>query len=80
MDMRTHACPGCKRSGVANHLFACTTCWRLLPIELRDAINETYRNRRADRWAHVRAMGAAMSWYRHSGPMNVRASHMQGER
>ena len=58
---RAHSCPGCYRSGIAEHLFSCPTCWRALPEEIRRAIWTTYRSE--DHVAHVRAMTRGLAWF-----------------
>jgi hypothetical protein len=59
--MSRHACPGCYRPGIADHLFACPGCWRALPEEIRRAIWASYRS--DDHIAHVRAMTRGLSWF-----------------
>jgi hypothetical protein len=57
----THTCPGCYRSGIADHLFACPTCWRKLPEDIRRAIWTTYRS--DDHVAHIRAMTRGLAHF-----------------
>lgn len=68
--MSTHLCPGRGAVGVPQHQLACRPCWFLLPADLRNAVNGTYRARArtgtdfAAVAAHRRAITAAMTWYR----------------
>lgn len=69
-----HECPGCGAPGVADHLLGCKPCWQRLPSSLRGWVSSAYRLRnqpgataaqRAQRTqAHLRAVRAALRWYR----------------
>lgn len=56
----THDCPGGCGRQVAQQYFACRTCWFRLPLDLRSAIQVTYK---VDPDAHGEAMVDAMEWY-----------------
>lgn len=57
----THPCPGNCGRRVRRTLFACRTCWRDLPSDLREAVVASHRVAPA---AHLTAMGMACDWYR----------------
>jgi hypothetical protein len=64
-----HDCPGgCGRS-VAYERLACSGCWYRLPLDLRTAVWDTWKARRAHPAAHRMAVSDAYQWYRHHGPV-----------
>lgn len=60
-----HKCPGCDRN-VANHLFACLSCWYALPAHLRKRINAGWYG--GDSIAHAAAKHDAILWYEAGAP------------
>jgi hypothetical protein len=59
-----HACPG-RCGGEARHArLACKPCWFRLPKPLRELVGSAYRRRSSDPVAHMRAVHAAVDWYR----------------
>lgn len=72
-----HDCPGCGKPGVPQSQLACKPCWFKLPLDLRNAINGSYRARTNARLpntrsaavrAHRQALANAMAWYRGNRP------------
>jgi hypothetical protein len=59
-----HGCPGCAVPGVPDHLLACGPCWGRLPRVYRNAVLAAWRNRSKAPLGHLRAVGAARTWYR----------------
>lgn len=71
----THDCPGGCGAQVPQHQMACKPCWFRLPVDLRNAVNGTFRARQrttgrrpdvhsAAVAAHRKALVAAFQWYR----------------
>ena len=56
----THGCPGRCGEQVPPRRFACTPCWYLLPVHLRESIRRTFRR---DDAAHLHALVNAVRWY-----------------
>jgi len=73
MTDTTHDCPGVCGRRVARHQLACPACWKRLPLDLRQRLDEAYRaTRRSPTSArvkeHRKALAAALTWYRDNPP------------
>lgn len=64
MSQPTHTCPGgCGQANIPHGRLACPADWKRLPVELRTAIWEAYRQRAANPAAHRAAVADAIDWY-----------------
>jgi len=64
MTSDRHVCPGGCGRLVDHAKFACSQCWFALPLDLRQAINRSWRLGVTGRAWHARAMAEAAAWFR----------------
>lgn len=62
--IRAHNCPGGCGAQVTYERLSCPACWARLPKPLKDDIGAAYRRRRVEPLRHIRAVSAAVGWYR----------------
>jgi hypothetical protein len=63
-----HDCPGGCGERVIYARLTCIRCWARLPQPLRDDVNRAYRQRGRNPVRHLRAVSAALNWYKAERP------------
>lgn len=63
-----HACPGGCGAQVAYNRLACPPCWAKLPRTLQQDVTTGWARKNVDPLRHLRAVRAAMAWFKAEQP------------